>query len=180
LHAQPGAQLTVLGSQGKATIEIQPDELPWSLEVATGGHGDRQTFDEWNPADETLEQLASALQGVAVEPDWVDASRAVELAETIERSLKKSRTIDLYYEDYTEQSTFKGLMASIGCGLLIFGLLVMGAVAVGDLMGLPVRKSWAYLLAGGMGIFLLLQLLMLVFYGDSARGKDGPVQTADK
>jgi hypothetical protein len=52
-------------------------------------------------------------------------------------------------------------------------------VAIGDLMGLPVRKSWAYLLAGGLGFFLLLQLLMLVFHGDSPRGKDGPVQPTD-
>jgi predicted dehydrogenase len=180
LHTEPGGQLTLLGSRGKATIEIRPDELPWSLELAIGGKTDRQTFAVWNPAVEALDQLAQALQGEPVEPDWVDAARAVELAETIPRSLHKSRTIDLYYEDYTEQSTFKGLMASIGCGLLIFGLIVMGGVAIGDLMGLPVQRSWAYLLAGGMGIFLLLQLLMLVFRGDSPHGKEGPVPTADK
>lgn len=180
MHGEPGGQLTVLGAHGKATVEIHADDTPWTLEVVAGGKTDRRMFDDWNPADKALAQLASAMHGAPVEPDWVDAARAVELAETIERSLHKSRTIDLYYEDYTEQSTFKGLMASIGCGLLIFGLLVMGAVAIGDLMGLPVRKSWAYLLAGGLGIFLLLQLLMLVFHDDSPGGKDAPVQTGGK
>jgi predicted dehydrogenase len=179
LHAEPGGQFSVLGSHGKATIEIRPDESAWSLELTIGVQVDRQTFGDWKAAEDALAQLALAMQGAPVEPDWVDAARAVELAETIERSLQKSRTIDLYYEEYTEQSTFKGLMASVGCGLLIVGLLVMGVVAIGDLMGLPVRKSWAYLLAGGLGFFLLLQLLMLVFHGDSPRGKDRPAQPTD-
>ncbi|MEX2114499.1 MAG: hypothetical protein WD845_14995, partial [Pirellulales bacterium] len=162
-QAEPGGQLTVLAAQGKAVIEMRPDGAPWTLELSTGGRTDRQAFESWSPAAAALEQLAEALAGAAPQPDWVDASRAVELAETIERSLHKSRTIDLYYEDYTEQGTFKGLMTSIGCGLLIFGLMVMGFVAIGDHLGLPVKKAWAYVLAGGMGIFLLLQLLMLVF-----------------
>jgi predicted dehydrogenase len=180
LHGEPGALLSVLGANGKATIEMRHGAAPWALELTAHGKTDRQEFPDWDPPAEALDQLASALQGGRVEPDWVDAARAVELAETIERSLRKSRTIDLYYEDYTEQSTFKGLMASMGCGLLIFGLLVMGAVAIGDLMGLPAQKSWAYLLAGGMGIFLLLQLLMLVFQREPQGQKEGPAQPTDK
>ena len=98
---------------------------------------------------------------------------AIELAETIERSLKKSRTIELYYEDYTEQGTFKGTMASVGCGLLILGLMLMGLVAMGDHVGLPYTKYWPYLLAGCLGIFLLAQLLMLVFRKDDDQPASG-------
>ncbi len=179
-HAGLGGQLTVLGTRGKAVVEMLPDDAPWTVEVDAGGHSERQTFDGWSPATAALDQLAASLDGAAPRPDWVDASRAIELAETIERSLLKSRTIDLYYEDYTEEGTFKGLMTSIGCGLLILGLFVMGFVAIGDHLGLPFTRAWPYVMAVGMGIFLLLQLLMLVFQRDDARRDESPLPTAEK
>jgi hypothetical protein len=179
-HAGLGAQLIVLGTQGKAVIEMLTDDAAWTIEVNAGGRAERQSFDGWSPAAAALDQLAASLDGAAPLPDWVDASRAIELAETIERSLLKSRTIDLYYEDYTEEGTFKGLMTSIGCGLLILGLFVMGFVAIGDHLGLPFTRAWPYVMAAGMGIFLLLQLLMLVFQKDDTRRAESPLPTAEK
>ncbi len=174
----------MLGTHGKAVIDMLPDDAPWSIEVTAGGQSERQTFEGWSPPAAALEQLAAALDespgGAAPQPDWVDASRTIELAETIERSLLKSRTIDLYYEDYTEESTFKGLMTSIGCGLLILGLFVMGFVAIGDHLGLPFTRAWPYVMAVGLGIFLLLQFLMLVFQRDDPRRSESPLPTAQK
>ena len=69
----------------------------------------------------------------------------------------------MYYEDYTEEGTFKGTMTSLGCGLLLLGMFLMGAVAIAEQMGVPYVRHWPYALVGILGIFLLLQLLMLVF-----------------
>jgi hypothetical protein len=63
-------------------------------------------------------------------------------------------------------------MASVGCGLLIVGLCVIGLVAIADHLGVPKLWAWPYVLAGGLGVFLLLQLLMLVFRKSGAADDD--------
>jgi len=146
---------------------------PWTMTVSTEGASQKREFPAWNPAAASLDELARALVGEQPSPDWVDAARSVELAETIDRSLRKGRTIELYFEEYTEESTFKGTMASIGCGLLLLGMFVMGAVAIAEQVGVPYTRLWPYVLAGVLGVFLVLQLLMLVFRRGDATPTDG-------
>mgnify|MGYP002622867260 FL=1 len=164
-----GGQLTILGTRGKAIVDMPTGDQPWTMERVVDGQSSRESFDEWDPARAALDWLAAALTGDSPSPDWVDAARDLELAETIERSLAKSRTIELYYEDYTEQGTFKGTMTSVGCGLLLFGLCMLGLVGIGDHLRIPFLDKWPYVLAGGLVLFLLLQMLMLVFHRDGAR-----------
>jgi hypothetical protein len=133
-----------------------------------GDKTESRSCEDWDPAAAMLAELVRALDGQPTYLAWVDAARDIELSETIARSLEKGRTIELYYEDYTEQGTFKGLMASIGCGLLILGCLVPAVVGIADQVGLPYVNRWPYVLAGGLGVFLLLQLLMLVFRGNES------------
>ena len=160
--ASSAARLTVLGDRGKAELDLR-DDAPWRLQVTAAGQTTAREFDPWNPAAAALDQLALAIGGAAPSPDWVDASRAIELTETIDRSLAKGRTIELYYEDYTEQGTFKGTMASVGCGLLMLTLGLLVFVALAEQMGLPFLKYWPHVVVGGLAVFLLAQLLMLVF-----------------
>ena len=127
----------------------------------TDEHQTTRPFEPWSPATAALEQLADALQGEPVEPNWVDACRSIELAETIDRSLHRQRTIELHYEDYTEAGTFKGIMASLGCGLLLLGLFIVVAVGIAEQMGVPFLRYWPQVLAGLLGLFLVLQLLVL-------------------
>jgi predicted dehydrogenase len=169
IQAPRGAQLAVLGTRGKVMVEMREADEPWTMGLTVGGETTLESFPDFDPGLAVLDQLARALEGAVHEPDWIDAARSVELAETIDRSLEKGRTIELYYEDYTEQGTFKGTMTSIGCGLLILTLFLLGAVAIADHVGLPYARAWPYVLLGGLGVFLLLQLLMLVFGQD-----DGP------
>lgn len=163
-----GASLTLLGANGKAVLRLPGDSLttetfPAVLEVTTGAETTREEFPAWNPAAAAIERLERAIAEPTAASAWVDASRSIELAETIERSLRKGRTVELHYEDYTEESTFKGTMASLGCGLLMLGLVLLGLVAVADQLKLPFVDRWPKLLAWLLGIFLALQLLMLIF-----------------
>ncbi len=175
----PGAKLVLVGSSGRATVEIASADEPWSIELVAGGERRRQTFEAWNPAAAALDQLTRALDGAAVEPTWVDAARSVELADTIDRSLHRGRTIELYYEDHSEEGTFKGLMTSLGCGLLVFAMALVVVVSVAEQLGVPNTRFWPYALLGGLGAFLILQLLVFVFRrkpasGDSAQGPRQP------
>lgn len=165
-------RLTLLGAHGQAALEMPLHGQPWTIGLTTQGPTRSQPFEAWSPAVASLDQLARAMRGERPEPDWVDASRSVELAETIDRSLHKGRTIDLHFEEYTEQGTFKGTMASVGCGLLVLAMLLLGAVAIGEQMGAPQVRWWPYFLAGALGLFLLLQLLLFVF----RRPQDEPPQ----
>ncbi|MBI3469100.1 MAG: hypothetical protein HY000_39350, partial [Planctomycetes bacterium] len=85
-----------------------------------------------------------------------------ELAEGVERSLLKGRTIEIQREDHSEQGTFKGMMTSVGCGLLMISLLVVLAAALASGLGFQQFRFWPYLLLGVLGAFLLMQLLQLV------------------
>ena len=72
-------------------------------------------------------------------------SRTVELAETIDTSLARGRTIDLHREDFTDIGTFKGTMTSLGCGLLMVGLALTVFVAVAG--GVAAQMGWNQLAA---------------------------------
>jgi myo-inositol 2-dehydrogenase/D-chiro-inositol 1-dehydrogenase len=157
-----GARVTLLGSRGQAAIEMHPGDTAWTIRLTTEGQADSRTLGLWNPAAVSLDQLAGALGGQPAAPDLVDAARAVELAETVDRSLKKGRTIELHFEEYSEQGTFKGTMTSVGCGLLVLAMLALGAVAIAEQMGVPNVRLWPYVLSGVFIVFLLMQLLVFV------------------
>ncbi len=155
-----GAKITLTGTRGRVTAELTTQDAPWTLETQTVDTPQRQEFAGWNWTNAALDQFVAALEGRQTSVDWVDACRAVELTETIARSLQKSRTIELYYEDYTEDATFKGMMASLGCGLLMLTLLLLVLVGVGEQMKVPYLGVWRYLVVGVLGLFLALQLLL--------------------
>jgi predicted dehydrogenase len=178
VQSQPGGRLTVQGARGQGIVHLRADDGAWSLDLSSDGKTETRHYPDWQAPAAVLAQLETALAGGTPQPDWVDAARAIELTETIDRSLEKARTIELYYEDYTEEGTFKGTMATIGCGLLILGLCVMGLVAIGDHLGLPYARYWPYLLLAGLGLFLLLQMLMLVFRKPAEPPADPPATAA--
>lgn len=157
-----GARLTLLGSAGRAELSM-PAEGEWSLDIWQGDRKTSQRFAAWDPAAEALARCERLAAGEDLVPSWVDACRSVELAETIARSLKRGRTIELHYEDYSEQGTFKGMMTSLGCGLLVAALFIMFLAALGGRLGLPFTRHWVTLLLLLLGSFLALQAFRLVF-----------------
>ena len=55
-------------------------------------------------------------------PNLHDATRAMELSEATVRSLRRGRTVDLYYEPVSEEATFKSVMTSTGCMIFLGAL----------------------------------------------------------
>ncbi|MGD9644756.1 MAG: hypothetical protein AB7U73_03530 [Pirellulales bacterium] len=157
-----GERITVVGAVGRATLVI-PERGDWRLESRSERGDLARDFQRSSTADHELTGLLQLLDHGQIQPDWSDAARAIELADSIDRSLKKSRTVDLYNEDFTEQGTFKGTMTSLGCGLLLLSLGVLVVGVAGVTMGVRWAAYWPHTLAVVLIAFLTLQLLKLVF-----------------
>ena len=164
VETQAGAKVTLLASGGKATLWMPQESAPWKLDLIQRDRPASYEFPVTRDAPLlALAALQSAVQGEEPPPNWTDACRDVELADSIDRSLAKGRTVEVYFEDYTEQGTFKGTMTSLGCGLLMLSLVLLPIVAIADRLGVPLVKHWAFFLLGIFVLFLLLQGLKLVF-----------------
>jgi hypothetical protein len=53
---------------------------------------------------------------------------------------------------------------------------LLGAVAIADQMGVPYVKGWPYAFVGLLGVFLLLQLLTLIFKKEPQGQSPAPTQ----
>jgi predicted dehydrogenase len=162
----PGVRVTVRGASGSAMLTAGDDEQPWLLERRAEGRSQQWEFDDWDGAAVALARLAQALETGHVQPDWQDAARDMELADALERSAHKGRTVDIHYEEHTEHGTFKGMMAAGGCALLIAALVLLVAATTAVNWRIPLAEYWPYILVAVLGAFLLLQSLKLVFPGD--------------
>lgn len=147
--------------------------LTWT----TAGTTRSETF----PADLAAEEAALADWEQAINRTapprvtWADACHGIHAAESISRSLKRGRVIDLNYDDYSEEGTFKGLMAAGGCLVLLAALAIL---TVGGMLGKfgfnridrMVPMVLLVLLVG----FLALQFLGAVFKSDPKRDSAPP------
>ncbi len=163
VETNPGLRITVVGSRGRAVLHLLEGTPTWNLNWANDGASGSEEFPPADGAARALDIAARLVQREPVSPDWQDSCRAIELADSIQRSLEKGRTVELHYEDYTEASTFKGTMTSLGCGLLWISslILIIGVVAAG--FRLPLADYWPHFLLVALGVFLLLQLLQFAF-----------------
>lgn len=142
----------------------------------------------FQPAEVLLELLLHAVKGDAdnrsnssIPPAmWPDAARTIELAETIPRSVKKGRGIDLHQEEFSELGTFRGTMASLGCGIIMVGLFILflatlvGGVAraAGWTFGERLAAIWPYAILTTLILFLILQLLPFLLPKDSGNSDE--------
>jgi predicted dehydrogenase len=159
-------QLRIVLQHAGGAIEVTlPDD---STQPATW-RGDGEESCLFDPASVMVGVLHGEVDASRQIPpaDWAAAARAVELAETVPRSLAKGRAIDLHQEEFSELGTFRGTMASLGCGLILAALLVLViATLVGGIanefdwqLGKRLAGAWPYLVLTVLGVFLLLQLL---------------------
>jgi predicted dehydrogenase len=173
-----GLSITVVGSAGTCTVTI-PDEGSGEWTWTTPAGRETQSFDRGGAILAVLD--SNAEHGAGIGPAaWDDAARAIELAETVPRSVAKGRAIDLHQEEFSELGTFKGTMASLGCGLVLAALFVLllatlvGGIAreAGWGFGERIAGVWPVAVLSVLGLFLALQLLPLLV-APAARTRDG-------
>lgn len=95
---------------------------------------------------------------------WLEEfSTTMELCDSIDKSLRRRRTVDVYFDSGSERGVFKGMMTAIGCGVLIWTLLGMVIFLItAKLASLPptvleiIRVLWIAPLI----LFLLAQFLL--------------------
>ncbi len=174
---EPGLTITVVATDGTVRVEVPAEPADQEGRSVSGEAWrwvgpegtEESSFDR---GDAILEVLRAAIAGRTGSEDppaasWDDAARGVELAETVPRSLTKGRGIDLHQEEFTEIGTFKGTMASLGCGIVLLALAVivcatlLGGIAkqTGWEFGERLAGLWPMVVLVAMGLFLLLQFL---------------------
>ncbi len=163
-----GGRILLFGAVGKAILEMPAGGAPWSLSLPGMGESS-PVGEDWCEPAAVIENFVRASQGEAISPAWQEACRDVETAAAVERSLARGRTIELYEDEVSEEATFKGMMAVGGCGLLLLGLVSLIGAAVVEGLDPPFRhhllwRLWPLYLLTPIILFLLLQLLRLVFY----------------
>lgn len=127
------AKLTLIGANGRATLELPDDDAAWSLEVkGVEGAVTRATWADWNAPATALNMLEAALGGAEPTPSWPAVCRDLEVADTVELSLRRGRMIELHHSTVTEEDTFKGIMSAAGCLMLMLIPLVLVAAAMFD------------------------------------------------
>jgi hypothetical protein len=115
------ARLTIYGSAGEATLWIHEGEK-WRAEIA----GETRTFGPLQLVDACAERACGEHPGVR----WSEVTDCLEITEALEKSLRRGRLVRLNLEGQGEATAFKGTMASLGCGLLMGGLLLLVISAV--------------------------------------------------
>ncbi|MCE9630804.1 MAG: hypothetical protein K8S94_08855 [Planctomycetia bacterium] len=174
----PGLTLRLQAARGVVVVDAPDDAArPWTW---SGTTNDAAMFDRGaamlGVIDRSLAGKAAAEDGTEA-ATWADAARAIELAETVPRSLARGRAIDLHREEFSEMGTFRGTMASLGCGLIMAALMVVVVATL--LAGIAqefgwkivgsVADSWPAIVLVVLGLFLVLQLIPLLVAG----GRDG-------
>ncbi len=162
---QPGARLTLVGSQGKLTLRMPEGQSVWHVEGPDAAGSPRRFDGAATPGiaiDGFVQAVTQAAAGSPAPDDWADAVRAAQLTEAVERSLRRGRVISLEFDEHTEEGTFKGVMASVGCGLLLLLPVLALALSAFAPRSYGFGKAFFTVLGVGLGVFLLLQLLLFL------------------
>lgn len=165
-------RFSLVGPRGRAVLTMRPHR-PWSWELIGM---ERESIANL-PGDDLatlFSDLSHAAAGVRYdETAWLAACRDQEVAEAVDRSLARGRTIELFNEQHTEEQSFKGVMAMGGCLLLLMALAVVGLATIVEGLQLPLRDWpvwhwWPVALLVPVVVFLLLQLLQLAVKRENA------------
>ena len=156
--------LSIRGSAG--TLELKSDR---SGEIATLQRGDRN--ETATPAEvieaelQDFDDIEAALESPRIPPDWQEFVHEMEIVETTYQSVRRRRTIDLYFELTSERNQFKTQMTALGCGILMLTLfLVVLVLILGQMFDLPpgtmqIARIFAF---APLFLFLISQVLILI------------------
>jgi myo-inositol 2-dehydrogenase/D-chiro-inositol 1-dehydrogenase len=161
------AQLSAHGATDSLTLEFDTWlSQPAHLVRRSGSSGEnRVELAPWDPREAMLAVLAESSPRQAdrdlPHPNLIDATRAMELSEATTRSLRRGRTVDLYYETISEEANFKSVMTSTGCVILLGALFILPLALAGPSLGLSWTLFIPYMILPVLVIFGLAQVLRL-------------------
>ncbi len=178
-HAKSGWQLTVSGDLSTAVLEGDPDAGRLRLTLRKGDLPPVVDEQADNSGNWLLAAFVSSLASPATSPGprdagsngpaksvlWGELARAVELVDAVERSVRRRRTIDVYFETPSERGIFKTQMTAVGCCLLMLTLAaVVGYLLAAATIEMPplMKRILVVLIFLPLGAFLALQLLVFV------------------
>ena len=162
------SRLIVNGSAGSLTLEydLEHHEPARLIRRTTSSPGEHvEELPPWDPHEAIFDVLMGTLElkgdplRPSPHPDLNDGIRAMELSESVVRSLRRGRTIDMHYESISEESTFKSIMTSTGCLILLGSLLVLPLALAGPALGVNGTIYIAYLIPPVLVLFAVLQVL---------------------
>lgn len=157
-------KLTVRGDRQQAVLTGGPQNQVLQLQL-----GD--TAESVTDADvgeaclEELDSIEAAFHDPRLQEDWPEFVHAMELIEATGQSIRRRRTVDLYFDLTSERSQFKTQMSALGCGVLILTLaLVILVLLMSEILELtPRARTWATILAfAPLFLFLALQCLIVL------------------
>jgi hypothetical protein len=159
-------RLTLICQRGRATIAFDAAERAEELVLHDDAGETRRTLPAGDPAAVAIERFIAAVEGEAADAStWPAALHAMELADSIEISLRRGRMIDVHSQQLTEHLAFKGTMAAAGCGVLIVLIpLLLAAGWIAGKLGVPVARYWPHALLLLLAAFLGLQFLPKLLY----------------
>ncbi|MFI4874441.1 MAG: hypothetical protein ACIALR_03860 [Blastopirellula sp. JB062] len=149
LRGDPALQVELLAQRDRARWSLSP-----KLEDAD--------------FDRALRQVRQAIDDAPIQFSWNDASHALEAGDAVLTSLRRKRTIAMRDAEISEESTFKAMMATGGCLLLLAAMgvalaMVVWGVFIPDRADSWLGRNWPLGLLATLVLFLSLQLLRLVF-----------------
>ncbi len=112
-----------------------------------------------------LDQIESTIEGRTLDDGWSELVREMESVEATHQSIRRRRTIDLLHEPTSERNLFKTQMSALGCGVLMFTLLLVVLVLIiGQAfdLGDTAMKLLRALCFAPLFLYLLLQFLMIL------------------
>lgn len=163
------AELQLHGNEGRVQWLLPTFGDDGVCQLYTHGRETALRHDDWSYAAAAEQFLGAALAREPLSPSWNDAARSIELTDAVERSLKRGRKIEVRLEESDDIGNFKGIMASVGCGILMFGLFLMGLCIVSAVIfraagweqgANALNLAWPYVLLVMAVAYLGLQLFV--------------------
>jgi predicted dehydrogenase len=178
---ESGWKMTVTGEQGVAILSRGDQHAGMNLDVRgeriVSGKTDNFLMD---CAGAAIERFSLKMAGEAVRPDWSDLTRTFEIVEATHRSVRRRRSIDIYFETQSERSQFKTQMTAIGCGVLCLTLVaVIVLLMIGALFDVPPVVMHIGRVLVFLPVFVFLGLQLLVFIAKPTSRDSGTSAATD-
>jgi predicted dehydrogenase len=174
------AQLILQGASASLTLEFDSllRDRARLIRRSASLAEDRVELAPWDPHEAIVSVLAASSPRPADKglphPNLLDATRAMELSEATTRSLRRGRTVDLYYETISEEANFKSVMTSTGCMILLGALVILPLALAGPSLGLRWTLFIPYVILPVLVIFAVLQFLRLAVRKPNASEPNPP------